>query len=61
MKMACPVSLYQLDGFLEGYRPVKAIPKGFTDQRAGRCMDVALASIDLYEQLTTLFLGYAPQ
>jgi hypothetical protein len=28
-------SLYQLDGILEGCRLVEAMPKGFTDQRAG--------------------------
>jgi hypothetical protein len=60
MKLACPVGLYQLDGVLEGHRPVKAIPKGFTNQRAGRCMILALASMDLYEQLAALLSGYAP-
>jgi hypothetical protein len=31
IKMACPTGLYQLDSILEGYKPVKAMPKGFTD------------------------------
>jgi hypothetical protein len=33
MKLARIASLYQLDGILEGCRPVKAMLKGFTDQR----------------------------
>jgi hypothetical protein len=49
MELACPTGLYQLDGILEGYRLVKSMLKGFTDQRAGRCMIPALASMDLYE------------
>jgi hypothetical protein len=61
VKLAHPASLYQLDGILEGCRLVKSMLKGFIDQRVGRCMASALASIDLYEQLTTLFLGYALQ
>jgi hypothetical protein len=35
MKLARLASLYQLDGILKGCRPVKAMLKGFTDQRAG--------------------------
>jgi hypothetical protein len=35
MKLACLTSLYQLDDILEGYRPVKAMPKGFTNQLVG--------------------------
>jgi hypothetical protein len=34
--------------------------KGFTDQRARRSMVAALTFMDLYEQLITVFLGYAP-
>jgi hypothetical protein len=60
MKLACPTSLYQLDGILEGRRTVKSMPKGFTDQHVGRCMVSTLVSMDLYEQLTTLLPGNAP-
>jgi hypothetical protein len=49
MELACHVGIYQLDGILEGCRPVKYVPKGFTDQRAGRCMVLALTSMDLCE------------
>jgi hypothetical protein len=49
MKLACPASLYRFDGILEGCRSVKAMPKGFSDQRAGWSMVAALASMDLYE------------
>jgi hypothetical protein len=35
--------------------------EGFTNQRVGKCMVSTLASMDLCEQLTTLFPGYAPQ
>jgi hypothetical protein len=51
---------YQFDGVLEGCRPVKSVPKGFTDQRAGRCMISALTSMDICEQVTTFFPGNAP-
>jgi hypothetical protein len=34
--------------------------KGFTIQRVGWSMVAALASMDLYEQLTAIFSGYAP-
>jgi hypothetical protein len=47
VKMACPASLFQLNGILEGCRLVKAMPKGFIDQRAGRGMVIALTSMDL--------------
>jgi hypothetical protein len=60
IKPARLASLYQLDGILEGWRPVKAMSKGFIDQRARRSMVAALASMDLYEQLVVIFLGYAP-
>jgi hypothetical protein len=52
MKLACPADLYQLNDILEGRRPVKAMPKCFTNQRTRRCMVPILASMDLYEQLT---------
>jgi hypothetical protein len=35
------------------------MPKGFIDQRVGGSMIATLTSIDLYEQLTAVFLGYA--
>jgi hypothetical protein len=59
MKLACHVGLYQLDDILESSRPVEVMLKGFTNQRAGRCMVPTLASMDLYEQLATLLLGNA--
>jgi hypothetical protein len=40
-------SLYQLNDVLGGCRLVKATPKGFTDQRVGRCVVPTLASVDL--------------
>jgi hypothetical protein len=61
IKLACSASLYQLDDILEGCRPVKAMPKGFTDQRVRWCMVATLASMDLYKQLTALFSVCAPQ
>jgi hypothetical protein len=60
MKLACPAGLYQLDDILESRRPVKATPKGFTNQHAERCMVPTVASMDLYEQLITLLPGNAP-
>jgi hypothetical protein len=60
VELACLASRHQLDGVLEGCRPVKFMSKGFTDQHAGRCMVLALTSMDLCEQLATLFLGNAP-
>jgi hypothetical protein len=49
VKLACTVGLYQLNGVLEGCRPIKSVSKGFTDQRAGRRMIPTLTSMDLYE------------
>jgi hypothetical protein len=49
VELARSASVYQLDSVLEGYRTIKAITEGFTDQHAGRCMVPALASMDLYE------------
>jgi hypothetical protein len=43
------IGLYQLDGVLEGCRPVKFVLKDFIDQRAGRCMILTLGSMDLCE------------
>jgi hypothetical protein len=60
MELACPTGLYQLDGVLESCMPVGAVPKGFTNQCAEKCMVPTLASMFLYEQLTTLLPGNAP-
>jgi hypothetical protein len=60
LELAHQASLYQLDGILKGCRPIEVMPKGFTNQRAGWSMVAALASMDLYEQLTSIFSGYAP-
>jgi hypothetical protein len=60
MKLAFVTGLYQLDGVLEGCRPVKSVLKGFTDQRAGRHMILTLASMDLCEQLAAFLLTNTP-
>jgi hypothetical protein len=60
VKLTCPAAPYQFDGVLEGCRPVKYALKGFTDQRAGRCMVPALTSMDICEQVTAFFPGNAP-
>jgi hypothetical protein len=60
MKLACPAGLYQLNGVLESHRLVKVVSKGFTNQRVGRYMVPALASIDLYEQFVALLPSNAP-
>jgi hypothetical protein len=60
VKLARVTSLYQVDGILEGYRPVKSVLKGFTDQRAGRRVILTLTSMDLCEQLATLLLSNTP-
>jgi hypothetical protein len=60
MKLTCAAGLYQLDDILEGCRPVKAVLKGFTNQRVRRCIVPTLASMDLYEHLTALLPGNAP-
>jgi hypothetical protein len=52
--------LYQLDGVLESCRPVKSVPKGFTDQHAGRCMVPTLTFMNFCEQLTVFLLSDAP-
>jgi hypothetical protein len=60
VKLAHATDLYQLDGVLEGCRPVKSVSKGFTDQRAGRHMISTLASMNLYEQLAAILPGNTP-
>jgi hypothetical protein len=60
VKLACLAGLHQLDGVLEGCRPVKSVSIGFIDQRAGRYMVPALTSINLCEQIATLLLGNVP-
>jgi hypothetical protein len=60
MELACPADLYQLNGILEGCMPVKFVPKGFTDQRAGRSLVPTLTPMDLYEQIAALFSGNEP-
>jgi hypothetical protein len=52
VKLTRPAAPYQFDGVLEGCRPVKSVPKGFTDQRVRRCMVPALTSMDICEQVT---------
>jgi hypothetical protein len=52
--------LYQLDGVQESCRPVKSVPKGFTDQHARRCMVPTLTYMNFYEQLTAFLPGDAP-
>jgi hypothetical protein len=52
--------LYPLDDVLESCRPVKSVPKGFTDQRVGRCMVLTLTSMNFYEQLAAFLPGDAP-
>jgi hypothetical protein len=49
MELTCLAGIYQFNGVLEGRRLIKSMPKGFTEQRAGRCMVLTLASMDLYE------------
>jgi hypothetical protein len=48
VELSHSVSLYQLNDVLEGCRSVEAIPEGFTDLRAGRCVVPTLASMDPY-------------
>jgi hypothetical protein len=57
VKLTRPTDLYQLDGVLEGYRRVKAVPKDFTNQCVGRRVIPTLASMDICEQLTALVPG----
>jgi hypothetical protein len=60
MKLARATGFYQLDGVLEGGRPIKSMLKGFTDQRVGRRMIPTLTSMDLCEQHATFLLGNTP-
>jgi hypothetical protein len=60
MKLAHVVGGYQLDGVLEGCRPVKSMSKGFTDQCVRRRMILTLTSMDLCEQLTTFLPANTP-
>jgi hypothetical protein len=60
MELACPAGLYQLNDILEGCMPVKFVPKGFTDQRAGRSLVPTLTPMDLYKQIAALFSGNEP-
>jgi hypothetical protein len=60
VELACLAGLHHLDDVLEGCRPVKSMPKGFTDQRVGRCMVFSLTSMNLYEQIVALLPGNAP-
>jgi hypothetical protein len=60
VELTCLACLYQLDDVLESCRPVKYMPKGFTDQRARRCMVSTLTSMNFYEQLTTFLPGNTP-
>jgi hypothetical protein len=59
VKLTRPAAPYQFEGVLEGCRPVKSVPKGFTDQRAGRCMVPTLTSMDICEQVAAFFPGNA--
>jgi hypothetical protein len=58
VKLARATGLYQLDDVLEGCRPIKSVPKGFTDQRAGRRM--ILTSMDLCVQLAAFLPANTP-
>jgi hypothetical protein len=60
VNLARATGLYQLDDVLEGYRPVKSVLKGFTNQRAGRRMMLTLAFMDLCEQLTAFLPANTP-
>jgi hypothetical protein len=60
VKLAHAVGLYQLDDVLGGCRLVKPMPKGFTDQCAGRRMILTLASMDLCEQLASFLPANTP-
>jgi hypothetical protein len=59
VELTCLADLYQLDDVLESCRPVKFMPKGFADQRAGRCVVPTLISMNFCEQLATLLPGNA--
>jgi hypothetical protein len=52
--------LYQLDGVLKSCRLVKSVLKGFTDQRAERCMVPILTSMNFCEQVAAFLPGDPP-
>jgi hypothetical protein len=60
VKLACVAGLYQLDGVLEGCRPLKSVLKGFTKKHVRRHVIPTLTSMDFYEQLAALLLGNTP-
>jgi hypothetical protein len=60
VELTCFAGLYQLDDVLKSYRPVKSVPKGFTDQRVGRCVVPILTFMNFCEQLAALLPGNAP-
>jgi hypothetical protein len=60
VNLARATGLYQLDGVLEGYKPVKSVLKGFINQRAGRRMILTLVFMDLCEQLTAFLPANTP-
>jgi hypothetical protein len=60
VELTCLAGLYQLDGVLESCRLVKSVPKGFTDQRAKRCMVPTLTFMNFCKQLITFLSGDAP-
>jgi hypothetical protein len=60
VEMTHLAGLYQFNDVLQSCRPLKSVPKGFTDQRTGRCMVPTLTSMNFYEQLTMLLSGNPP-
>jgi hypothetical protein len=57
VKLTHATGFYQLDSVMEGCRPVKYVPKGFIEQRAGRRVIPTLTSMYFYEQLTAILSG----
>jgi hypothetical protein len=60
MELTHLAGLYQLDGVLESYMPIKFVSKGFIDQLAGGCMVPTLTSMNFCEQRTAFLPGDAP-
>jgi hypothetical protein len=60
MELTRLAGLYQLDSVLKSCRLEISVPKGFTDQRAGRCMVPTPTSMNFCEQLVAFLLGNAP-
>jgi hypothetical protein len=60
VELTCLEGLHQLNGVLESCRLVKSVLKGFTEQRARRCVVPTLTSMNFYEQLAALLLGNVP-